>query len=137
MLSHVAIFCYMFRQHFPMKVDYRESRHFCVDPVCPDLVRKLSKYDFADRAPTDIDKHMHSHAFGVYFKVRNSRSGSMFSDWIVANICVGLLRSLASVVRQPYRRAQSSHYYYCYYCYYYYYYYHCYSYYYYYYYYYY
>ena len=29
--------------HFPMIVDYRELRHFCDDPICPDHVWKLSR----------------------------------------------------------------------------------------------
>ena len=28
--------------HFPLNVDYGESRHLCDDPGCPDPVQKLS-----------------------------------------------------------------------------------------------
>ena len=49
---HFAIVCFKvtcchmlrtFCPHFPMNVHYRESRHFCEDPICPDPVWKLSR----------------------------------------------------------------------------------------------
>jgi len=53
--------------HFPMEVDYGESRHFCDDPVCPDPVRKLSMKSSHDmsRPPSQRSDVLHCFVHGV------------------------------------------------------------------------
>ena len=49
-MPHVVTIC----QDFPMKVGKGESLHFCLDPICPDPVWKLSKSESSEGFDSSI-----------------------------------------------------------------------------------